>query len=99
MWCRSTITKKTITKKFSQSLDNALLVCNFLAKTNTVIMPQTQHSPDLPPCDIFLFPKLKIPAKVRFTTIKMIKMASLEELRVLPKNDCQKRFENWKKCW
>ena len=30
---------------------SSLLVRNFLAKNNTVIMPQPPHSPDLAPCD------------------------------------------------
>ena len=39
----------------------SLLVCNFLTKINTVIMPQPPYSPDLAPCDFFLFPRLKRP--------------------------------------
>ena len=39
----------------------SLLVRDFLAKNNTVIMPQSPYSPDLAPCDFFLFRKLKGP--------------------------------------
>ncbi|XP_014478529.1 PREDICTED: uncharacterized protein LOC106746438 [Dinoponera quadriceps] len=46
-------------------------------------MPQPPYSPDLAPCDFFLFPKLKRPMKGRrFATIEEIKAASLEELKV-----------------
>ncbi|UYV80072.1 hypothetical protein LAZ67_18001593 [Cordylochernes scorpioides] len=41
----------------------SLLVRDFLAKNNTLMMPQPPYSPDLAPCDFFLFPKLKRPMK------------------------------------
>jgi len=37
-------------------VNTSLLVRDFLAKNNTVMPP---YSPDLAPCDFFLFPKLK----------------------------------------
>ncbi|UYV72614.1 hypothetical protein LAZ67_10000060 [Cordylochernes scorpioides] len=39
----------------------SLLVRDFLAKNNTLMMPQSPYSPELAPCDFFLFPKLKRP--------------------------------------
>lgn len=78
----------------------SLLVRDFLAKNNTVITPQPPYSPDLAPCDFFLFPKLKRPMKGRrFATIEEIKTASLEELKAIPKSAYQKCFEDWKKRW
>ncbi|GAB1860480.1 Histone-lysine n-methyltransferase setmar-like protein [Camponotus japonicus] len=78
----------------------SLLVSSFLAKTNTIIMPQPPYSPDLAPCDFFLFPKLKRPMKGRrFATIEEIKTASLKELEDIPKSAFQKCFEDWKKRW
>ena len=57
---------------------SSLLVLNFLAKNNTVIMPQPPYSPDLATCDFFLFPRLKRPIKGRrFATIEEIKTESL----------------------
>ncbi|UYV80992.1 hypothetical protein LAZ67_19002427 [Cordylochernes scorpioides] len=41
----------------------SLLVRDLLAKNNTLMMPQPPYSPDLAPCDFFLFPKLKRPMK------------------------------------
>ncbi|KAG5320098.1 SETMR methyltransferase, partial [Pseudoatta argentina] len=46
----------------------------FLAKNNTLMMPQPPYSPDLAPCDFFLFPKLKRPMKGR-------RYATIEEIR------------------
>jgi len=78
----------------------SLLVSSFLAKNNTIIMPQPPYSPDLAPCDFFLFPKLKRPMKGRrFATIEEIKAASLEELKAIPKSAFQKCFDDWKKRW
>ncbi|UYV69226.1 hypothetical protein LAZ67_6002891 [Cordylochernes scorpioides] len=66
----------------------SLLVRDFLAKNNTVMMPQPPYSPDLAPCDFFLFPKLKRPMKGRrYATLDEIKTASKEELKKIFKND------------
>ncbi|UYV71503.1 hypothetical protein LAZ67_8003522 [Cordylochernes scorpioides] len=72
----------------------SLLVRDFLAKTNTLMMPQLPFTPDLAPCDFFLFPKLKRPMKGRrYATLDEIKKASKEELK---KNDFLKSYEDWK---
>ncbi|KAG5323528.1 MOS1T transposase, partial [Acromyrmex heyeri] len=78
----------------------SLLVREFLAKNNTLMMPQPPYSPDLAPCDFFLFPQLKRPMKGRrYATIEEIKTASKEELNKITKNDFLKCFEDWKKRW
>ncbi|KAH8404551.1 hypothetical protein KR009_006498 [Drosophila setifemur] len=64
----------------------SLLVRDFLAKNNTLVMPQPPYSPDLAPCDFFLFPKLKRPMKGRrYGTLDEIKTASKEELNKIKK--------------
>ena len=69
----------------------SLLVRNFWLIT-------TPYSPDLAPCNLFLFPKLKRPMKGRrFATIEKIKTASPEELKTIPKSSHQKCFKDWKK--
>ena len=79
---------------------SSLLVRNFLAKNNTVIMPQPPYSPDLAPCDFFLFPRLKSPMKGRrFAKFEEIKTESRRELKDIPKSAYQKCFEDWKKRW
>ncbi|UYV70126.1 GK [Cordylochernes scorpioides] len=75
----------------------SLLVRDFLAKNNTLMIPQPPYSPDLAPCDFFLFPKLKRPMKGRrYATLDEIKTASKEELKKILKNDFLKCFEDWK---
>ncbi|UYV72414.1 hypothetical protein LAZ67_9003006 [Cordylochernes scorpioides] len=77
-----------------------LLVRDFLAKNNTLMMPQPPYSPDLAPCDFFLFPKLKRPINGRcYATLDEIKTASKEELKKILKNDFLKCFEDWKNHW
>ncbi|UYV70093.1 hypothetical protein LAZ67_7001761 [Cordylochernes scorpioides] len=78
----------------------SLLVRDLLAKNNTLMMPQPPYSPDLAPCDFFLFPKLKRPMKGRrYATLDEIKTASKEELKKIFKNDFLKCFEDWKNRW
>ena len=63
-------------------------------------MPQPLYSPDLAPCDFFLFPRLKRLMKGRrFDTIEEIKTRLLRELKDIPKSVYQKCFEDWKKRW
>ena len=83
-----------------QPAHTSLLVREFVAKNNTVTMPQLPYSPDMAPCDFFLFPKIKRTLKGRrFTAIDDIKSASLKELKAIPKIEFEKCFEDWKKRW
>ncbi|UYV69042.1 DAAM2 [Cordylochernes scorpioides] len=56
----------------------SLLVREFLAKNNTLMMPQQPYSPDLAPCDFFLFPKLKRPMKGRLSNVFHFVFSMLE---------------------
>jgi hypothetical protein len=38
------------------------------------VIPHLPHSPDLPPCDFFLFPKIKL-------KLKEIRLNSIEEIQ------------------
>ncbi|UYV65531.1 hypothetical protein LAZ67_3004610 [Cordylochernes scorpioides] len=79
----------------------SLLLRDFLAKNNTQMIPQPPYSPELAPCDFFLFPKLKRPMKgQRYATLDEIKTASKEELKkTKKKKDFLKCFEDWKNRW
>jgi len=41
----------------------AISVIEFLAKKGIPLVPQPPYSPDLSPCDFFLFPKLSLTLK------------------------------------
>ena len=57
----------------------------FLAKHETKVIAQPPYSPDLAPCDFFLFPKLKYPLRgTRYESIRAIKRNSLKGLKAIP---------------
>jgi len=68
----------------------------FLAKNNMTAIPHSPHSPDLAPCDFFLFPKLK---GQRFDTTEEIQEESQWVLDTIPKRDFQGCFQAWQKRW
>ena len=61
----------------------------------SLTMPQPPYSPDMAPCDFFLFPKIKRTLKgCRFTAIDDIKSALLKELKAILKIEFEKCFED-----
>jgi transposase len=78
----------------------ALAVQHFLASKNMTVVPQPPYSPDLLPCDFFLFPKMKIKLKgQRFDTIEEIQAKSQKVLKTLTPKDFQDSFRSWQKRW
>ncbi|PNF17611.1 hypothetical protein B7P43_G13712 [Cryptotermes secundus] len=72
---------------------------NILSKVVTVV-PHPPYSPDLAPCDFFLFPKMKIKLKGRrFDTVEEIQAETKTVLNTLTKKDFQDAFEKWQKRW
>jgi hypothetical protein len=66
---------------------NALTVREFLAKKSIM---KLDHSPDLAPCDFWLFPKLK-------TALKGHRFSDIQGLvKSIPEEEFQKYFEQWK---
>ena len=60
---------------------NVLSMRQFLAENNIAVLEQPSYSPDLAPCDFFLFPKLKGVIKgTRFQDSKAITTAVTKEL-------------------
>jgi len=65
-------------------------VCNKIA-----VIPHPPYSPDLAPCDFFLFPKLKLKLKGRrFGTAEEIQAESHRVLDTLTEKDFQEAFQN-----
>lgn len=78
----------------------AIIVNEFLAKHSVNIIEQPPYSPDLAPCDFFLFSKLKFPLRgMRFESIDDIKTNATRELKAIPETAYQKCFAEWKKRW
>ncbi|CAK9833043.1 Mariner Mos1 transposase [Anthophora retusa] len=73
----------------------SILVHEFLAKNSTNAIEQAPYSPDMAPCDCFLFPKLKLPLRGRrFESIEAIKENLQKELKALPSSAFKKCFED-----
>ena len=78
----------------------AMVVRQFLAKHNTNIIPQAPYSPDMAPCDFFLFNRLKNPLRGRyFETTDIIKQKSLQALKDISKHEYERCFQDWIKSW
>lgn len=81
----------------------AQLTQNFLQSTNLEILPHPPYSPDLAPCDFFLFPKMKKNLKGRhFGNREELLNALDEELKRFTPDDMRACFSQWfermKKC-
>jgi hypothetical protein len=64
------------------------------------VVPHPHYSPDLAPCDFFLFPELKLKLKGRrFETLEEIQAESQSILNTLLENDIQEYFRNWQRSW
>ena len=76
------------------------VIKNFLAQNNTTLVRQPSCSPDLVPCDFWLFPKLKITLKeTRFQSRKNIMEKTTVELRSILEKKFKKCFQKWQRRW
>ena len=76
----------------------ALGIQEFLAKNNIAVLEQPPYSPDLAPCDFFLFPKLKEVIKgTRFQDSEAIKTAVVRELQAISEESFQECVEAWQR--
>ena len=76
------------------------LVQKFLAKHGTAQLRQSPYSPDLAPCDFFLFPRLKKILKGhRFEAKEDIKRNSTKTPLDIPKEEFAKCFQQWQQRW
>ena len=78
---------------------NSILVIDYLTKMGIKTLPQPPYSPDLAPCDFWLFPKLR---GCRYETIEEMKEAVTKVIDALTQEDFheafQKLFELYNKC-
>lgn len=82
---------------------NSIVVSEFLNRNATNRIEQPPFSPDLAPCDFFLFPKLKLALrKTIFKSIEEIEQKTTKELKAIPKKSFEKCMNDWivrwKKC-
>ena len=73
----------------------AVAVQEFLARKQVCVLNHPPYSPDLSPCDYFLFPKLKLPLKGRlFEDVQDIQGAVTSSLRAIPQEEVQRSFQS-----
>jgi len=68
----------------------------FLASHGIPVVQQPPYSPDMAPCDFWLFPQLKTVMKAkRFEDIDVIKKNATSTLNTIPKDSFKKCFQQW----
>ncbi|KAG5333087.1 MOS1T transposase, partial [Acromyrmex heyeri] len=94
----ATLRERVRKKRSELPAHNALSVKRYLAARGTPVLEHAPYSPDLAPCDFFLFPKIKSALKgTRFESMEEVKRKSAELLNALTKEDFQHCFDQWKK--
>uniref|UniRef100_A0A4W6BQX3 Uncharacterized protein n=1 Tax=Lates calcarifer TaxID=8187 RepID=A0A4W6BQX3_LATCA len=69
----------------------------FLAQEQIPVLDHPPCSPDLAPCDLFLFPKIKSVLKgTCFESVSEVKKRTIEVVRQLSKEDLLHCFDQWK---
>jgi hypothetical protein len=78
----------------------SVLTQQFLAKYKMAVIPHPPQSPDLAPCEFFLFSKIKLKLKGRrFDTIQEIQAESQRVLDTVTEKGFQKAFQKWRRRW
>lgn len=73
----------------------SILIRQFLAQKQVTVLDHPPYSPDLAPCDFFLFPKLKIPLKgCFFEDLETIKTAVTRTLKAIPNDELARSFQS-----
>jgi hypothetical protein len=79
------------------SSHTALGMREFLAKNKITTMDHPPYSPDLAPCDFYLFPKVQnIKRGEHFVDVDTIKLETTKLLKELTKEDMQHCFQEWR---
>ncbi|UYV63716.1 hypothetical protein LAZ67_2005414, partial [Cordylochernes scorpioides] len=74
----------------------AFIITNFLARSNTPVIPHPPYSLDLAPCDFFLFPRLKREMKGKhWETVENIQHHVTTFLRSIPVEEFHGAFQAW----
>ena len=69
-------------------------------KKNMTTVPHPAYSPDLAPCDFYMFPKIKHQLKGRhFVSIEEVRAKSQQVLNMLTLADFNECFQKWQNRW
>ena len=73
-------------------------VNQYLSENRISTLPHPAYSPDLAPCDFWLFPKLKeLLAGNKYTRVQDLSKAVNAELRGIPKEEYRAAFDRWRR--
>jgi len=76
------------------------VVREFLTENNMTTVPQPAYSPDQPPCDCYMFPKMKLRLiGRRFISIEEIQAELQQVLNILKPADFNECFQKWQNHW
>ena len=79
----------------SQPHEKDLRVLDLLTKNRIVTINHLPYSPDMTPCDFYLFGKLHLAMKgKRYADVDAIQKASTVIFNAIPKDDLKKSFDN-----
>ena len=78
----------------------SLVVRKFLTKNNMTTVPDPAYSPDLSPCNFYVFPKMKLQLKGRcFVSIGEIQAELQQVLNTVIPADFNECFQRWQNRW
>ena len=81
-------------------MHSALIVCEFLACNSITMLEHHPYSPDLAPCDFFLFPKCKLVLQGQHLgDVMTIKSKTTSLLKSLREEEFKRCFQQWKQRW
>ena len=70
----------------------------WMANKGMKMVQHPPYSPDLAPCNFFLFPRMKNSLRgIRYQSTQELKEASEKYLRGLLKKDFEEAFQDWKR--
>ena len=79
------------------SSHTAKVITKYLKRERITLLPHPPYSPDLAPCDFFLFPKLKKElAGRRFERIENLARAVNSIINKIPNQEYEKCFNSWR---
>ena len=94
--CMKRVAAKLVPKELNFFSHQAIIIKEYKTKNSINTIEQPPYSPDLAPCDFFLFPKLKLPLRgTRFQSIEAIKTNSQRELKAIPLAAYERCMEEW----
>jgi len=97
---RSEIADKLFLHHDNAPSHTSVAVREFLAQNKITMLPHPPYSPDLAPCDFFLFPKLKTHLKGHnFGIVENVQAAATRALNNISSEDFLHCYEEWQQCW